>query len=98
MFYWYWALFIVEYYVYILKSQIDGTYYKGVTSDFIKRLHDHNSGLSVYTSRKMPWNIIYVEVHSTKQSALIRERKLKKCKSDYFEWLCNQSSNILKKN
>ena len=83
------------YYVYILKSQIDGTYYKGITSDYINRLKQHNSGLSEYTSHKMPWKLIYIESHLTKKSALIRERKLKKCKSDYFEWLCLQNSNLL---
>ena len=83
------------YYVYILKSQIDGTYYKGVTTDYEKRLKEHNTGLSTYTSRKIPWDLIYVETHQTKTSALVRERKLKKCKSEYFEWLCLQSSNLL---
>jgi len=83
------------FYVYILKSQIDGTYYKGVTMDYLKRLQEHNSGLSEYTSRKMPWKIIYVESHSSKRSALIRELKLKKCKSEYFEWLVLQPSNLL---
>ncbi len=84
------------FYVYILKSQMDGTYYKGVTTDYLKRLNEHNSGQSTYTSHKMPWKIIYVETHLTKTSALVRERKLKKCKSDYFEWLCLQPSNLLR--
>ncbi len=84
------------YYVYILKSKVDGTYYKGVTQNYLKRLEEHNSGFSNYTSNKIPWFIIYVEAHTDKRSALIRERKLKKCKSDYFEWLSLQPSNLLK--
>ena len=83
------------FYVYIIKSLVDGTYYKGFTEDYEKRLEDHNSGISSYTSHKLPWNLIYVEVHPTKKEALIREKKLKKCKADYFEWLATQNSNIL---
>jgi putative endonuclease len=83
------------FYVYILKSLKDGTYYKGFTEDYKKRLEEHNSGLSRFTSGKLPWQLIYVEAHSTKKDALIREKKLKKCKSDYFEWLALQNSNIL---
>jgi putative endonuclease len=83
------------FYVYIIKSLKDGTYYKGFTEDYKKRLEEHNSGLSSFTSGKLPWQLIYVEAHSTKKDALIREKKLKKCKSDYFEWLALQNSNIL---
>ncbi len=83
------------YYVYILKSQVDGTYYKGITMDYAKRLMEHNSGQSGYTSHKIPWEMIYAEIHPDKKSALIRERKLKKCKSEYYEWLCLQPTNLL---
>ena len=83
------------FYVYIIKSLKDRTYYKGFTEDYKKRLEEHNSGLSRFTSGKLPWQLIYVEAHSTKKDALIREKKLKKCKSDYFEWLALQNSNIL---
>ena len=85
------------YYVYILRSKSDGTYYKGYTEDYAKRLAEHNSGLSKYTSGKMPWEMIYLEAHTTKKAALIREKKLKRCKSDYFEWLVMQDSNLLKR-
>ncbi len=87
----------MSYYVYILKSEIDGTYYKGSTENYLKRLQEHNNGLSTYTSNKIPWKLIYVEQHETKRSALIRERKLKMCKSAYFEWLSKQNTNILLK-
>jgi putative endonuclease len=85
------------YFVYVLKSEVDGTYYKGSCSDYHKRLADHNSGLSRYTSHKRPWKLIYAEGHPDKRSALIRERKLKHCKADYFEWFVEQPSNLLKK-
>jgi putative endonuclease len=83
------------FYVYILKSKLDGTYYKGFTEDFHRRLEDHNAGLSKYTSSKMPWEMIYVEAHPDKKQAIIREKKLKRCKAEYFEWLVKQPSNLL---
>jgi putative endonuclease len=45
------------YWVYILKNQ-EGIYYKGYTTDLNKRLVEHNSGLSRYTSNKGPWFIL----------------------------------------
>ena len=85
-----------SYYVYILRSLNDGSYYKGYTQDYQKRLLEHNSGQSRYTSGKGPWELIYVEIHQSKSKALIRERKLKRCKADYFEWLKSQPTNILR--
>lgn len=54
--------FFVLYYVYILRSLVDGTYYKGFTENYEKRLEEHNEGLSQYTSTKIPWEMIYVEI------------------------------------
>ena len=87
--------FFMAYYVNILKSKKDGTYYKGSTADYCKRFEEHNAGLSKYTSYKIPWLLLYVEEHPDRHSALIREKKLKKCKADYFEWLARQSTNLL---
>ena len=83
------------YYVYIIVSEVDGTFYKGSCADYEKRLAEHNAGLSRYTSAKVPWRLFYVELHPDKQSALIRERKLKHCKRAYFEWLALQPTNLL---
>ena len=79
----------MAYYVYIIQSELDGTFYKGSTFDYKKRFADHNAGRSKYTSSKVPWLLIYVEEHPDKISALIRESKLKRCK------VVNQSTNIL---
>jgi putative endonuclease len=81
--------------VYILRSEKSGIYYKGVSADFISRFREHNEGRTRFTSQHCPWQLIYVEEHPDKRSALIRERKLKKCKAEYFEWLKDQPTNIL---
>jgi putative endonuclease len=45
--------------VYILQSEVDGDYYKGVTQNIETRLLEHNSGESKFTSTKLPWNLVY---------------------------------------
>lgn len=59
------------FYVYILQSKVDGTFYKGFTSNYKKRLISHNNGENNYTSGKIPWELVYVEEHVDKRSALV---------------------------
>jgi putative endonuclease len=66
-----------KYSVYILRSDIDGSFYIGVTSDIARRVDMHNSGLGRYTRHKIPWKLVYSEEFSTKPDALKREKFLK---------------------
>ena len=91
------AFSFMPFYVYILKSLKDGTYYKGSTENYLQRFSDHNAGKSRYTSSKIPWKLIYVEELADKKTMLIREKKLKHCKADYFKWLVLQASNLVGK-
>jgi putative endonuclease len=76
------------YYVYILKSLKDGSYYVGSTRDIEERLQRHNQGRSKYTKNKRPWELIYSEAHSDRSSALKREQEIKQHKrSTYIEQL-----------
>ncbi|RYD58607.1 MAG: GIY-YIG nuclease family protein [Sphingobacteriales bacterium] len=83
-------------YVYIIRSEVDGTLYKGYSSDYLRRLEEHNEGLSTYTSRKRPWQLVYVESHPSKTEAIKRELMLKKQNRKYLDWLIDQPSNILR--
>jgi Predicted endonuclease containing a URI domain len=85
----------MNHYVYILQSQVDGTFYKGYSTDYLLCLEEHNSGFSRYTSKKIPWKLVYVEICDSKRAALIRERSLKRANSDYLKWLICQSSNLV---
>jgi putative endonuclease len=85
----------VAYYVYIIKSEKDGSYYKGFSEDPIKRLAQHNNLESFYTSSKSPWKLVYVEIFSTKREAFIREKSLKKYAHNQIEILIKSSKNIL---
>ncbi|WP_089766057.1 GIY-YIG nuclease family protein [Chitinophaga terrae (ex Kim and Jung 2007)] len=86
----------MEHFVYILKSTVDGSYYKGYTTDFERRLMEHNGGLSKYTAGKRPWIPVYLEKCDSKHAALIREKSLKRGNRRYFEYLANDEKNLLK--
>jgi len=82
------------FYTYILQSEIDNSYYIGHSSDMKKRLEYHNQGLSIYTSRKIPWKIIYIETFMTKQEANRRELFLKRQRNhSFYERLISSESN-----
>jgi putative endonuclease len=67
----------MKYWVYILQSEKDGSYYTGHTSNLEERLRQHNHGKSLYTKVKAPWNLIYQEEFSSRSEASKRERQIK---------------------
>jgi putative endonuclease len=85
------------YYVYIIESQKSGIFYKGSTSDYVRRLDEHNEGINHYTRGKGPWKLIFVQQFETKSEALLKEKKLKRCNKEYLKWLVDQPVNILNK-
>ncbi len=85
----------MAYYVYILQSKIDNTYYKGFTENPLQRLAQHNAGEMNYTSKKMPWAMVCLFLFDTKREALILERKLKKFDHTRLNSIINSEKNIL---
>lgn len=65
------------FYVYVLKSTTAKKHYIGQTSDLQKRLQEHNSGESKYTSAYIPWELVYSEEYETRSEAMKREKYLK---------------------
>jgi putative endonuclease len=65
------------YYAYILKCKTDGSLYKGYTNDLERRLAEHNSGKSDFTSRKGPWELVYHETFENQEAAIKREKYFK---------------------
>lgn len=49
------------YYVYILQSKKDKSFYIGYTSDLKKRFQEHNSGKSQATKPFRPYDLIFYE-------------------------------------
>ena len=66
-------------YVYLLRSLSTGKFYLGWTTDFERRLNEHNSGKSAYTQSRGPWKLVGYEVYQNSQEAKTRERTLKRC-------------------
>ncbi len=66
------------YYVYLLESIKDKSWYLGFTPESpFKRLEKHNSGSEYYTKRKLPWRLIYFEAYLNRSDATSREKFLK---------------------
>ncbi|MFC3414867.1 GIY-YIG nuclease family protein [Algoriphagus hitonicola] len=84
----------MEYFVYIIQSELDGTLYVGSSKDPISRLEKHNRPHKGFTARKQPWKLLYAEKFPSKKDALIREKFLKAQKSRAFLWnlIQNQSA------
>ena len=87
----------MAYYVYILQSEKDNSFYKGFSQNPYKRLDEHNAGFVNYTRGKTPWNLVYLEQCPDKTSALIREKNLKKADRKRIEALISNSKNIVTK-
>jgi len=80
------------YFVYILQSEKDGSYYIGHTSDLEERLKRHNEQRSKYTRSRVPWKLIYKEVSSTRSEAMKREQEIKGKKGrEYISYLVRTS-------
>jgi putative endonuclease len=50
------------FYVYVLQSLKTKEFYKGLTDDIDRRLHQHFSGYSHSTKNKLPLKLIHVEI------------------------------------
>jgi len=65
------------YFTYILRSKSFSKHYIGQTEDIEKRLAEHNSGETGYTSKYFPWELIYSESFETRSEAMKREKYFK---------------------
>lgn len=66
------------FYVYILKSLKDSTFYTGQSKDLQNRIKKHNSGQIKSTKSKAPYIIVYFEEFKTRAEAMHREWEIKK--------------------
>ena len=67
----------MDFYVYVLKSELDGRLYKGHTSRLAERIAEHNSGKTSSTKGYRPWKLVYQEIFETEKEAIEREKFLK---------------------
>jgi len=70
--------------VYILSNRRNGTLYTGVTSNLIKRVWEHKNGVvEGFTKRYGVHRLVWFEMHDNMESAIFREKRLKKWKRQW---------------
>ena len=68
------------FYVYILKSKVDGNFYIGYTSDLKKRFREHNEGKVPSTRPRRPMILVFYEAFNNSTDAQRREKYFKTSK------------------
>ena len=63
--------------VYVLRSLKDGRYYVGMSEDVAKRLKTHNLGKVTSTKSRRPFELVYTQECSDRESARNMEKYLK---------------------
>ncbi|MDW7771675.1 MAG: GIY-YIG nuclease family protein [Desulfobulbaceae bacterium] len=72
------------FYVYILSSKRNGTLYTGMTSNLIKRTYEHKNGMvEGFTKKYRVHNLVWYEVHESAESAIRREKQIKKWQREW---------------
>ena len=69
----------MQYYVYILSNNHRNVIYTGVTNDLVRRVWEHKNHFdkSSFTSRYNVENLVYYEVTTNVESAILREKQIK---------------------
>ena len=80
--------------VYILASKRNGTLYIGVTSDLTTRVWQHRSGaLAGFTQRYKVHSLVHYELFADMNSAILREKQLKKWRRAWKLRLIEESND-----
>jgi len=79
--------------VYILANECNGTLYIGVTANLIKRVWEHkNDCFEGFSKRYNVHSLVWYEIHGTMESAISREKQLKKWKREWKLDLIEQNN------
>jgi putative endonuclease len=68
-----------RYFVYVLQNS-DARYYVGLTDDVMRRVGQHNEGVSRWTRGKGPWHLVWKHGPLTLSAARKLESELKRQK------------------
>ena len=73
-----------QFYVYIVASDRNGTLYIGVTSNLIQRIWQHQEKqVEGFTKKYDVQKLVWFEHHENAESAIIREKRIKKWNRDW---------------
>jgi len=69
----------MTYYVYIMATGYNGTFYVGMTSNLPRRIWEHKEGVvDGFTKKYDVHRLVYFEMHSDVQEAIRREKSIKR--------------------
>ncbi len=69
----------MAFYVYLLASRKNGTFYTGVTNNLARRIHEHREKQAEgFTRRYDLTRLVYYEVFESPEDAIRREKRLKR--------------------
>ena len=80
-----------NYYVYILASKRNGTFYTGVTNELIRRIYEHKEELAEGFTKTYNVKILVYFEHCTDINAVIHREKIIK------KWKCNIKMEAIEK-
>ncbi|MDP3999482.1 MAG: GIY-YIG nuclease family protein [bacterium] len=86
---------VIMFYVYLIQSEKDNSFYIGQTEDVEKRLAKHNSGKVITTKNRVPWKLLGHEEYPDRNMARFREYRLKRSfseKKKFISKFCLHSS------
>ena len=67
-----------DYFVYIMTNQYNTVLYTGVTNDLLRRVQEHKDGVNKgFTFHYRIKKLVYYEIHSDIESAILREKQIK---------------------
>lgn len=79
--------------VYILANRKHGALYVGVTSDLVRRVHEHRTGaIPGYTVRYGIKTLVYFERHDQPAEAILREKRLKRWRREWKDSLIAETN------
>ena len=80
-------------YVYMLASQRNGTLYIGVTSGLQRRIDEHKQHtVAGFTQKYSIGNLVWYEQHDSIETAIAREKQLKKWNRAWKLWLIEEDN------
>jgi len=82
-----------QYFVYILASGFNGTLYVGVTSNLVRRVYEHKQDfVEGFTKQYKVHDLVYFETTDSGETAITREKRLKKWNRAWKLDLINKSN------
>ena len=69
--------------VYHMAGRKEGALYSGVTSDLVRRAGEHKTATKGHTARYKIRTLVWYEVHNTMDSAIQREKNIKKWRREW---------------